>query len=108
MKFLAVCRLCDGWNWCGRPCLNNPARLASGIAFNEPYPLPPKIVAVDKAADKARSVDNGVDKRVDTAVSVDVVVDKSTVDTSAVDKSGDVDKRRAYQREWLRKRRAGG
>jgi hypothetical protein len=93
MKFLAVCRLCDGWHWCGRPCLNNPVRLASGVAFNDPYPLPPKIVAVDKTADKGSSVDKGVDKRVDTAVSVDGVVDKAEA-------------RRQAQREWVRKKRA--
>jgi hypothetical protein len=49
MKFLAVCRVCDGWAWCGRPCINQPSRVERGL-FNVPFPLPPK--ELPKAADK--------------------------------------------------------
>ena len=78
--------------------------------------------------DLSTSVDRPVDKRVDIALVVDTVpvdkpprVDKSvdkpaSVDTASVDKSTNVDKsvdtadalvdRLAYQREWIRRKRA--
>ena len=83
MKFKEPCRICDGWHWCGRPCWNNPERLASGIALNTPMPLPPKI-------------------ETPTLVVMPIRVSKA-VSSEPVDKA---EKRRAYMRELMRKQRA--
>ena len=97
MKFKEPCRICDGWHWCGRPCWNNPERLASGIALNTPMPLPPKIetptlvvmpIRVSKAVSKTAAVSNPVSK---------------AVSSEPVDKA---QKRRAYMRELMREKRA--